>query len=101
MQYYPPYPWRCRRHTLGSPRQPITVTAADIQISQKIIEYTNVCLKLRGVGGFNKKPLVQYYPPYPWRSSRHTLGFPRQTDNRHSSRHSNFSKNYRGYQRMT
>src|SRR5712672_1796600 len=78
MQCYPPYPWRSSRHTLGSPRQPITVTAADIQISQKIIEYTNVLLRLRGVGGFNKKPLMQYYPPYPWRSSRHTLGSPRQ-----------------------
>ena len=33
---------------------------------------------LRGVGGFNKKPLMQYYPKYPWRSSRNTLGYPRQ-----------------------
>src|SRR6267154_57077 len=78
MQFYPPYPWRSSRHTLGSPRQPITVTAADIQISQKIIEDTNGVIKVKGVGGFNKKRLMQFYPPYPWRSSRHTLGSPRQ-----------------------
>jgi len=53
-------------------------------------------LSLRGVGGFNKKPLMQYYP--------HTLGVlagihlvPLATDNRHSSRYLQISQKINEY----